>query len=271
VRQLHLPHALTDCTFLTEDPFVVFELEDFLPEELNCALARSFPLETDYNFAVHSTGRKFYFDNQSPGFRRFLKDCPEWREVHDYFSDQSTIDALYELCTPHLSHRPDAERKPWRLVPTPKRTVLSRVSRRIRHYAPPGRPVDKQDTEVFLGFELSILHEGARIPPHTDTPSKLLSLLLYFPLEGQEGSALGTEFYAPKPGRPARHEWVTGMPDDEDTADFFADYETFFRSDFTARKLVGFLKTSNTWHGLQTVDDVRSRRALVINYFFNRP
>ena len=123
-------------------------------------------------------------------------------------------------------------------------------------------------TDVFLGFEFSVLAEGARIPPHTDVPTKLLSLMLYFPASGQTQLPLGTEFYTAKPGRVTQRKFDSQMPDDDETEAFLEDHECFLQPPFTGCKLVGFVKSDISWHGLGRVDPGPvGRRTVVINYF----
>ncbi len=89
---------------------------------------------------------------------------------------------------------------------------------------------------MFVGFEFSELVAGDRIPPHTDVPEKLLSLMIYFPQSAEQVKRpLGTEFYR----RPARIEsdraWASGMPDEGETDEFFRRHECHYQVPFAVR------------------------------------
>ena len=92
--------------------------------------------------------------------------------------------------------------------------------------------------------------------------------MLYFPDEGVKYASAGTEFYRGKNSRRAEAGWTTGMMDAEATQRFFEKHETFYTSDFGPNKLVGFVKTSDSWHGLKRLDipPNATRRSLNVNY-----
>lgn len=74
---------------------------------------------------------------------------------------------------------------------------------------------------VEMQFEFSRLERGSYIPPHTDDPKKLISLLLYFPDPNWQACyGGGTEFYRAK--NPATEDnWDNRMVPFEDLVPFF--------------------------------------------------
>ena len=123
---------------------------------------------------------------------------------------------------------------------------------------------------MFVGFEFSELVAGDRIPPHTDVPEKLLSLMIYFPQSGEQAERpLGTEFYRARPGFESDRAWASGMPDESETDEFFHLHECYFQVPFATDTLVGFVKSDQSWHGLREVDlpPGEERRALIFNVF----
>jgi hypothetical protein len=59
------------------------------------------------------------------------------------------------------------------------------------------------------------------------------------------------------------------MMDDAASKRFFDQHETFYTSDFGPNKLVGFVKTASSWHGLKRLDipPNATRRSLNVNYY----
>jgi hypothetical protein len=59
------------------------------------------------------------------------------------------------------------------------------------------------------------------------------------------------------------------MLEDDPMRQFLEKHETFYTSEFAPNKLVGFIKTSNSWHGVRHLDlpANATRRSLNINYY----
>jgi hypothetical protein len=123
---------------------------------------------------------------------------------------------------------------------------------------------------IEVGFEFSYLEAGCFIPPHTDSQKKLISLMLYFPDEGTAyGNSAGTEFYRGKDNTPARAAWKVGMLPEEQSNVFYDEHETFFASQFEGNKLVGFVKSAVSWHGLKELKIPPGATRRSVNIFYN--
>jgi hypothetical protein len=99
---------------------------------------------------------------------------------------------------------------------------------------------------------------------------KLISLMLYFPDEGVDYKGQGgTDFYRGKDNAETRSAWKVAMLKPEAAKAFFQEHETFYSSRFEPNKLVGFVKSSISWHGLKSLvlPPGASRRSLNINYY----
>jgi hypothetical protein len=115
-------------------------------------------------------------------------------------------------------------------------------------------------TPVTMQFEFSRLRRGSFVPPHTDDQKKLVSLLLYFPdPKWQENYGGDTEFYRAK-NLTARNNWNNQRVS-------FEDLIPFSRAPFVANRLVAFVKSKNSYHGVQpiTCPDGMARDSLNIN------
>jgi hypothetical protein len=90
--------------------------------------------------------------------------------------------------------------------------------------------------------------------PHTDSPSKLLSLLFYLPADASM-ERLGTSIYTPKqpgfvcPGGP-HHD--------------FGLFRLMQTMPYVPNALFAFMKTDNSFHGVEPITDENVRRDLVL-------
>jgi hypothetical protein len=87
-----------------------------------------------------------------------------------------------------------------------------------------------------------------RLPPHTDSPRKVLSFLFYLPADDAL-SHLGTSLYLPKNRRN-----VSDGSRYHDPAEF----DRLLTMPYTANTLFAFLKTPNAFHGVEPItEDIR--------------
>jgi hypothetical protein len=247
-----------------KEPFPVFEIENFLSPDEYRKLRDEFPEKKLFPHAS-SRGNKSRLDNQHMEFFEFMKTSAIWRSFHELFYRPEVVEQCFKLTASLPSERPAHERFPWKLVGHPNRRRASTGHAVAKSF---GRWF--RYTPVTLGFEFSYLDNGCFIPPHTDNVSKLISLIVYFPDESVDyGSTAGTDFFRGIHGSKAWNEWSVSMLDEERAAVFYKEHETFHSSLFTGNKLVGFLKTSNSWHGLKALNipDGAARRSVNINYY----
>ena len=111
-----------------------------------------------------------------------------------------------------------------------------------------------QNVEFFDEALLVQDSQNYALGPHTDTPLKVMSFLFYLPPDASK-SHLGTSIYVPKdrrfscPGGPHhpfdRFDRVTTMP-------------------YLPNALFAFLKTPNSFHGVERVNDEGVRRNLLL-------
>lgn len=251
---VRLPESLEQSDSFLRDPITIFEIENFLKPRFYEALLRSFPNGAHFGHR-YEQGGKWFFNNQHPEFRRFLSRAPAWRALHDWFSAPETLAELKRLADPYLAHRPAIERKDWVFFP---------ANWQVK------RDENSDVTPVRQGFEFSALTRGDSIPPHTDLPSKLLSLMIYFPdpdLEGHVGC--GTAFYEGKAGRETRPDWDPQMMTPAQSDAFFESHEVYFRSAFTPNKLVGFIKSEVSWHAVSPLEipEGQIRKSINLNVY----
>ena len=58
------------------------------------------------------------------------------------------------------------------------------------------------------------------------------------------------------------------MMDKLNSKEFYNNYKIFYKSEFKTNKLVGFLKSKNSWHDVSVINTVSNcRKSLNINLF----
>lgn len=90
--------------------------------------------------------------------------------------------------------------------------------------------------------------------PHTDTPSKAVTVLFYLPKDLSQAH-LGTSIYVPKDGKFR----CKGGPHHK-----HADFERVATMPFVPNAMFAFVKTDNSFHGVEPVTDPDVRRWLLL-------
>lgn len=124
--------------------------------------------------------------------------------------------------------------------------------------------LDAEEVEGIktVKFEFSSLPSpGGFLPPHTDTPKKLATVVLYF-TDARWPEAWGgsTDFYAHK-HRPDGD--FTAWPDLS-----LVDLDLILRADYLPNRAVGLVRTNNSLHGVPPVFHPQDlpRRSVTVNF-----
>lgn len=249
------------------DPFFIFEFHDIFDRATYEALDSHFPKKSLFPATWVDRGGKSHMNSKMPEFAKFTKKTPVWSDLYESFSNSEVVQKLYELTHSVPSERPASEKKPWKID---ERAAPEGIFRKPLTKLNRWQSGLRGNTAVRLTFEFSYLEAGCYIPPHTDVAGKLISLMIYFPDKAIDySSGAGTEFYRGKDKKAAQSGWKAGMMDDQASKEFLDKHEIFYTSDFTPNKLVGFIKSSNSWHGVKKLELPASatRRSLNVNYY----
>jgi Rps23 Pro-64 3,4-dihydroxylase Tpa1-like proline 4-hydroxylase len=234
---------------ISYDPFCHFQIENYLPATMYQSLLESFPEQSWFPDKVEGDKNRLHSLYSSDILRRFCRQNPAWQEFMDFLSSQLFLNDLYRFVWHGLvKSRGFLNSRRW-CDPTTG-NLLMRIIK---------QPVKMQ-------FEFSRLQRGSFVPPHTDAPDKLVSLLLYFPdPEWRENYGGNTDFFRPKRSN-LESNWDNRRVPVEELVPFFS-------SPFTPNRLVGFLKSRNSYHGVQpiTCPDGMSRNSLNINVLCATP
>jgi hypothetical protein len=126
-------------------------------------------------------------------------------------------------------------------------------------------------TFFYTEIEYSSIKEAGFIPPHTDSGKKRLSFVIYLPdpkivLSNEMKSQLGTVFWEPKDRTVALLDrFDCSLLMGEERSSFYRYYKKKFTAQYAPNCMVGFVKSSNSWHSVEPWSFPYDRRAIVIN------
>lgn len=248
-------------SLLFDEPFVVFEIENFLAKEEHDRICQEVACISQESFESHDAGGKQFVRTSDPRFLRLitLLELEGLRKLVNRFRSLQCCYALKRFYGAHLG--PYGART-WIVKPGWMPFGMYRVLARWLRYI----------GVEFLRFEmeLSVLKHNDSIPPHTDLPEKLVSLVYYLQPEDDDHPRKnwGTEFFSGKTGQ-TWPEFDSRMLGDESTDKFLDQHETWYVSAFVGNKLVGFIKDAVSWHAVNPKkrNINGSRYALVFNVF----
>ena len=93
--------------------------------------------------------------------------------------------------------------------------------------------------------------------------------MIYFPsINKPFKNSLGTNFFKLKKNHKKNLDlWDSKLMDKQSADIFFDNYEIFYKSDFEKNKLVGFIKSKNSWHNVDLIDNDIERNSVNINFY----
>ena len=103
-------------SFLTREPFCVFECDNILERSEYNQLNSEFPAKNFFTRAYSDKGGKSHLNNYTPEFSSFIASSTVWRAFFQRFTQPACVNCLYDLVNSLPNERPAYERKPWRPV-----------------------------------------------------------------------------------------------------------------------------------------------------------
>lgn len=114
------------------------------------------------------------------------------------------------------------------------------------------------------------MKKNSYLPPHTDHHSKRLSFVFYIPnntikLTQKLKKELGTVFWEPKKQSISLKSFKSTFLKGNELNKFYKNYKPILKTSYEPNKIVGFIKSDNSWHSVEKIKSDYDRRNLVIN------
>ena len=245
-------------SFFKETNFSTFKIENFLSEEQYAALYKNIPHIPISEFKKYNSD----FDNQSSQhkLKAFITEVdPESYEKLIYknnilnkfvqtMKSAKMIEILLKkfLYKVILSRRKDMKTLLKLLIRKNKATLNRSNSLFDRIFY----------NQFITTVSFAYMADGAQLFPHTDGMKKILSLMLYFPDENYCNNSghdldIGTTFYNSDEYGLTVKNINNKIKNIQDVNDFKKRNKVSLKFPFKKKNIYGFIKSHNSWHGLE--------------------
>lgn len=236
------------------EPYPIGLVPGVLDPGLYKALVESYP-PRDLFTTLPEVGHKCVLSEKyNPReYRSFIQTHPVWRELHDWIKSSALIDAVDAFLK---AHSIDVGLRAYRT------STSVRWKKLLRDIFAKGR-LPRVHPQLYTRFEFSMLpSDGGCVLPHTDSPGKLITLVVSMVGEGewQPHDGGGLDVNRPKDVRRSFNLLNRNVD--------FEDVEVVRTFDFLPNQCVVFVKTYNSLHSVRPIalpGPTRMRRTLTIN------
>ena len=239
---------------LRYEPFPIGLAKPAMEEGTYKELVANFPpMELFDNYAdMGKPGSKFVLSEKEnlPVYKQFLQSNATWREFYDWVKSDAFVYGIMDMLREH-----DIDLGYSYISPT------RRLTRRLKDLAQ-GRH-RRQLPPLKSRFEFSALPaDGGHLTPHTDAPTKVVTLIVSMAKEGEWNPAFGggTDVNKPRDEKNMYNYFNKLAPFDE--------MEVLHTYPFQPNQAIIFIKTFNSWHSVRPMTGKGSkamRKTLTIN------
>ncbi len=234
------------------DPYPIGLISPVIEAGLYKSLVDSFPPVELFHF-LPQAGKKYVLSEKfnAAAYRKFVNQSPHWHDFHRWIKSQAFVSEIDAMLRKHcidlgLAHTHLASHGAW----------AWRLAELTKGRWPRG------DDALQTRFEFSMLPaDGGYVKPHTDTPRKIITLVLFMVNENEWDERLGggLEIGRPKDSRFAFN-WLN-----EQVA--FEHVENVRTLEYKPNQCVVFIKTFNSFHSVLPMvgDTLAMRRSITIN------
>lgn len=236
------------------EPFPIGIAAPVMADSQYAEFLKNFPpveLFADYDYLGKPGVKLTLSENEDrKTYRDFVLSTPPWREFYTWVKSDAFVYGIMDTLRAH-----DLDLG-YTYAPTWKR--LAKAIRR-------GSCSDYEvrNPRLSVRFEFSILKgNGGSLPPHTDAPSKVSTIIISMATPDEWNAAWGggTDVNAPKQTR-----WSYNHMNRTAT---FEDMEILHTYPFEPNQAIIFVKTHNSWHSVRPItanDPNVLRRTLTLN------
>ena len=235
------------------EPYPIGVARDAFESSFYDELVDSFPPQDLFSFMpLHGNKYSLSELNNPDAYHEYVRQNRAWRDFHQWIKrEEFPAEILAMLC----QHNIDLDVPPVHgNGATSERSWLDKFrSRRPQHSTP----------DLSARFEFSMLPaDGGFIKPHTDSPQKIVTLVIAIlpPGEWNPSFGGGTEVLRPRD--------IKNNYNYKNRYLEFDDVETLATFDYTPNNCVIFIKTFNSLHGVRPMkasDPKLMRKTLTIN------
>lgn len=258
-------HLNKKIEFLEEDSYFVFSINNFLDNNQFELIRKNLPdlsqntlKLTDYDLKYHNLKLSINKDDTPELHQKFVLDNPIISDFTKYLSSEKFTKYLLNCFSGYiLKSRKNDLNYFLKLLIRKNRINLKRKKFFYEKFL---------FNEIISSIELSYMYNKSKIVPHTDSRSKLISLMLYFPeddLTYEQSLKLGTTFYRSD----QKNLKNLHLRDPEQEIKFKKESENILTLPFKGGHLYGFIRTDKSWHTVEPVNiqDDFIRKSININ------
>lgn len=236
------------------EPYPIGVARNVFDESFYDQLVNSFPPQDLFTFMpLHGNKYSLSELNNPDLYHKYIRSSHQWQEFHDWIKrEEFPGEILSMLC----ENKIDLEVQ--RFSANGGAVSRANVLERLRLRQPP-RP----RSNLSARFEFSMLPAaGGFIKPHTDSPQKIITLVIGMLSKDEWNPAFGggTEVLRPKD--------ITNNYNFKNTYLEFDDVETLTTFDYLANNCVIFIKTFNSLHAVRPMKAAGGnlmRKTLTVN------
>ncbi len=234
------------------EPFPIGVAAPVMPDETYRRLLDHFP-KPELFARLDELGSKFGLSEKynPKNYREIITRDPVWRELHAWVKSPEFAETVLDALAARYV----------KLGATPRLTLRKYLTR-IVNAAKQGRPI-RLPRKLRSRFEFSMLPaDGGHILPHTDSPGKLVTIVVSMcrPGEWDDSFGGGTDVNRARDAK-LQFNYLNKQAG-------FADMEVLHTYEFRPNQAVVFVKTFNSWHSVRPMTGQGSslmRRTLTVN------
>jgi hypothetical protein len=199
-----------DNIVIRHEPFTVFYIRDWLSPQFYCQLANSFPLLSRFRYRETLGNKYLLTESEVQSYYDFVETHPSWQQFYNEIKSVNFKDQVLSL---------------------------------LRAHTRDGLPDDQAGRDFTSRFEFSVLPtNGGSQRPHTDSPRKVVSMVLSLMKEGEWNADWGGGTSICRPKDSLLHSNYANQYLD------FDDVEVVDTLPFVSNACVMFVKTDVSWH-----------------------